>query len=251
MSEIRRTESVEAFEAPPSEPLISLSEILTGVAWVGFHAARLTTKGTVAGARLACQGGRILARELRESRQRSLTLPEIGELIDRSADNREALRQLATLPAMDLPKAEVSRWQAEFASLSPADRSSLKATMHRLVRSRQSRFQADLTNLAFEVCSELGFKSTVFHPEQGILVAKKGQETLSFAVDKRKDGGISLRSDADGFHGSACIKTLNAVQRGMAKRGVRFRRSVRARKDEQRAIDGAQLCMNRRIRIRE
>jgi hypothetical protein len=251
MSEVRSTETVEAFEAPPSQSLISLSDVLAGVAWVGFHAARLTLKGTVAGARLACQGGQAIARELRESHQRSLSLPEIDRLIDSSGDNGEALRQLAATPAMDLPMSEATRWQADFAALAPTDRAGLKSTMHRLVRNRQSRLQADLTSLASEVCGELGFVPTTFRPEQGILVAKKGRETLSYTFDCRKDGGISQHSDAEGFHGGACIRTLDAVQRGMEKRGVRFGGSSRFRKDEHRAIDGARVGSVRRIRIRE
>lgn len=251
MSEIRRTESVEAFEAPPSEPLISLSDVLAGIAWVGFHTARLTAKGAVAGTRLACQGGKALAHELRKSHDRSLTLPEIDYLIDHSADNREALQKLAATPAMELPKADATPWQAEFESLEPTDRNGLKSAMHRLVRSRQARLQTDLANLVSDVCHELGFEATTFRPEQGILIAKKGREVLSFAIDRRKDGGISLHSDAEGFHGGGCIRALDAVHLRVEKRGVRLGKYSRVRKDDHRAIDGARISSNRRLRMRK
>ncbi len=248
MSEIRRTEPVEAFDAPSSQPLISLSDILVGVAWVGYHAARLTVKGAVAGSKLACQGGEALARNIRESRTRALTLPEIDRIIDQSNDTGEALRHLASTPAMELPQSDMSRWQGDLSTLNPTDKSGLKSAMHQLVTGRQSRMQSDLTIIAAEVFSELGFQTTSLRPEHGVLVAKNGRQRIFVAVDKRKDGGVALNLDADGFHGGACIRTLDAAQRKFEKRGVHFHVSSRKRKDEHRAIDGRRVGGIDRIR---
>jgi hypothetical protein len=246
MSEIRRTEPVEAFEAPSSEPLISLSDVLAGVGWLAYHGARLTVEG----AKLAYQGGSALAKSIRESRDRALTLPEIDAIVESAPSNREAIERLAGTRALDLPKSTVARWQSEFSVLDPSDKEGLRSAMHRLVGERQTRLQSEISTLAAESCRELGFQASTLRPEHGVLVARKGRETLTVVTERRKDGGIALHFDADGFHGDACVKTLNALHRKLEERGVRFHVSSRRRKDEHRAIDAGRLGSGQRLRHR-
>lgn len=246
MSEIRRTEPVEAFEAPPSEPLISLSDVLAGVGWLAYHGARLTFQG----AKLAYQGGNALAKSIQESRNRPLTLPEIDAVIDRAPDAGAALRQLAATPALQLPTAAAETWRADFSSLAPADKEGLKASMHRIVASRQQRMQADLTTLGSKICAEMGFQVETLRPTQGVLVVKRGREKITVTADRRKDGGVALDFDAEGFHGDACVKTLNKLHRCYEEHGVRFRVSSRRRKDDHRAIAGERVGQINRRRQR-
>jgi len=246
MSEIRRTEPVEAFEAPSSEPLISLSDVLAGVGWLAWHGARLTVKG----AKLAYEGGCALAKDVREARAEALSLPEIDATIDRAVDNGEALRHLFVTSALDLPQAEAARWRSDFSVLNPSDKAGLKAAMHRLVGLRQQRLQTSLSTLAAECCAELGFKATTLRPDQGVLVAKHGREQITVVVEKRKDGTVSYHFDADGFHGDACVRTLNKLHRKLEDRGVRFRVSSKKRKDDHRAIDATRMGLGNRNRLR-
>jgi len=246
MSEIRRTEPVEAFEAPPSEPLISLSDVLAGVGWLAYHGARLTFKG----AKLAYQGGSAIAKSIQESHDRPLTLPEIDAVIDRAPDAGDALRQLSSTPSLELPAAAAQRWQADFSVLAPVDKEGLKSAMHRFVGERQIRHQAEISRIAADCCLELGFQASTLRPEHGVLVARKGRETLTVVTERRKDGGVALHFDADGFHGDACVKTLNSLHRKLEERGVRFHISTRRRKDEHRAIDAGRLSSANRLRHR-
>jgi hypothetical protein len=237
---------VEAFEAPPSEPLISLSDVLAGVGWLAYHGARLTFQG----AKLAYEGGSALAKSIQESRNRPLTLPEIDAFIDHAPDAGDALRQLAGTPSLELPVAAAQRWQADFSVLAPGDKEGLKSAMHRLVGERQVRHQTEISRIAADCCLRLGFQASTLRPEHGVLVARKGRETLTVVTERRKDGGVALHFDADGFHGDACVRTLNALQKMLEEQGVRFRVSSRRRKDDHRAIDARRLGSANHLRHR-
>lgn len=239
MSEIRRSEPVETIAVPPSEPLISLSDILAGVGWLTYQTGKLAVKGAVTGSILAYKGTRALTNAIQESR--ALSLSQVDEVVAKSQTASEALTNLATAPGFDLPEAQVEAWKARIEKLAVANDKPGVATMAReIVRTHQDRLQATLLTITSKSFQEIGFTPKPFRVEHGAMVGKgrDGRQTITVAADKAKDGSVQLHFDAEGFHGGACIQALDALQEKMEANGVRFRISARKRKEERPVFDG-------------
>ena len=239
MSEIRYTEPVEAIEVPPSEPLISLSDILMGVGWLAFQGTKLAVKGAVAGSILAYKGARAVTKAIQESRP--LLLRQVDDVIAQANSAKEALTHLAAAPGFEIPQAEAEQCKSRAEALATAnDKLGVAAMAREIVRTRQDRLQTTLLTLATESCREIGFNAVTLRANHGSLVAKSadGRQTITVEVDKAKDGDLKLHFDADGFHGGACIQALDALHKRMASKGVRFRVGARKRKEQRPAFDG-------------
>lgn len=242
MSEIRRTESVETVEVPPSEPLISLSDILQGVGWLAYHGARLAVKGAVAGSILAYKGARAVSRAVQESR--ALSLSQANAAIHESENAEQAIRKLAASPGFEIPEAQAQLWKTRLETLvATNDKMGVAHMAREIVRARQDRMQATLLTLAAESCREIGFEAVALPAEHGVLIAKSpdGRRTITVEVDKAKEGDVMFDLKAKGFHGGTCIGALDAVHKGMESRGARFRVASRRRIDQQPAFDGRRI----------
>lgn len=251
MSEYRRSEPVEAVEVPPSEPLISMADILKGVGWLAYHGTRLVAKGVVAGGLLAFKGAQAVTKAIQESR--AMSLSEVNAVVQQSENAGEAIRQLAASPGFEIPQADVQQWKSRVEKLATSnDKLGVASLARDLIRARQDRMQATLLTLATESCREIGFNAVPLRCGHGILIAKAsdGRRTIEVRVDKAKEGDVELHFDAKGFHGGACIEALNALHKSMESRGVRFRVASRKRKDQQPVFDGRRLAQVVRARSR-
>ncbi|HPA16148.1 MAG TPA: hypothetical protein PLU30_00275 [Verrucomicrobiae bacterium] len=239
MSETRNTTTIEEIDVPPSEPLISLGEVISAVGWVTFQATKLAVKGAVVGGVLAYRGGKALAGAIQESRHRA-SLPEIREAIASSATARDAVLALATNSGLDVTQSEASALTARLESLvARNDRAGVQVVARELVVKRQTRMQAQLLPIIAQSCQSVGFTPTVLEPGDGLLVATRPgtRQSLAIEVAKVKDGGVQIHFDANGFTGGACAQTLDALQAELRARGVRCDLRARHRKHSQPAFD--------------
>ncbi len=252
MSEIRETTTIDDIEVAPSEPLISLGDLLAGIGFLAYHGTRLAVKGAFVTGSLAYKGGRALASEIAKTRGERLAVSEIAPLVNSSGDAREALRALFTKNGFEIPKGESEKWKARIETLvGKNDKLGITALATELSRSRQERLKTSLLKLTAEACGEIGFSGQTLRAEHGVLVAKSadGRRTITVAVDKTKEGEVKLNFDAHGFHGGACIEALDALQTSLATKGVHFRLETRKRKDGRPAFDGRRLPQLAQARI--
>lgn len=243
MSEIRRTTTIEEIEVPPRDPLISLSELVVGAGWLGFHALKLTGTTAVVGTKLAVQGGIALSNAIREHR-RQATFSGIEEIMNRSASAREALNSLVAFPTLEVPRREAIALHAKLQSLVTSnDRSGIAALAKGLVAARQNRLQAQLVPLVAEACRSIGFAPTRIDAQLGIIEATgAGRQLAVIEVAKCKDGGVQLHSDTDGFEGGACVELFHEpLGHELQARGVRYELAERRRKQCRPAYDGKRL----------
>jgi hypothetical protein len=252
MSEIRDTTTIDDVNVAPSEPLISLGDLLAGVGFLAYHGTRLAVKGTCLAAGLACKGGRALANEIATARANRLLVSQIAPLVNSSDNAREALNALAKADGFEFPTVESEKWKLRIESLvATNDKVGITALATELTRSRQERLKTSLLTLAAEACGEIGFSGQALRAEHGMLVAKSadGRRQITVAVDKTKEGDVKLHFDADGFHGGACIEALDALQARLTAKGVRFRLEARKRKDGRPAIAFPRLPQSAQARI--
>ena len=252
MSEIRETTTIDDVQVAPSEPLISLGELLAGIGFLAYHGTRLAVKGACLAGSLAYKGGRVLASEITSARARRIAVSELAPLVSSSDNAREALHALATSDGFEIPKAESEKFKARIESLVSAnDKLGITALATELTRSRQERLKMSLIKLTAEACGEIGFSGQTLRVDHGVVVAKSadGRRTITVTVDKAKDGDVKLHFDADGFHGGACIEALDALQARLATKGVRFRLESRMRKDGRPAFDGRRIPQATQARI--
>jgi hypothetical protein len=244
MSEIRETTTIDDLEVAPSEPLISLGELLAGVGFLAYQTTRLAVKGAWFTGKLAYQGGRALANEIATARANRLAVSQIAPLVNSAGNTRQALNALAAADGFEIPKLEAEKLKTRIESLVAAnDKQGITALATELTRSRQERLRTSLLKLTAEACGEIGFSAQALRAEHGVLVAKSadGRRKITVAVDKTKEGDVKLHFDADGFHGGACIEALDALQARLTAKGVRFRLESRKRKDGRPAFDGRRL----------
>ena len=249
MSEIRYTEPVEAIEVPPSEPLISLSDILMGVGWLAYQGTKIAVKGAVAGSILAYKGVRAVTKAIQVSRP--LLLRQVDDVVAQANSAKEALTHLAAAPGFEIPQAEAEQWKSRAEALATAnDKLGVAAMAREIVRTRQDRLQTTLLTLATESCREIGFNAVTLRANHGSLVAKSadGRQKITVEVDQAKDGDLKLHFDAHGFHGGACIQALDALHKRMAAKGVRFRVGSRKRKEQGPVFDGTRTSQVIRAR---
>ena len=252
MSEIRETTTIDDIAVAPSEPLISLGDLLAGIGYLAYQGTKLAVKGAFVAGSLAYKGGRALASEIAKARAERLAVSEIAPLVNSSGDAREALRALSTADGFEIPRVESEKWKARIETLvAKNDKLGITALATELTRSRQERLKTSLLKLTAEACGEIGFSGQTLRAEHGALVAKSadGRRTITVAVDKAKDGDVKLHFDADGFYGGACIEALDALQAGLDAKGVRFRLESRIRKDGRPAFDGRRLPQTLQARI--
>lgn len=244
MSEIRKTTTIEEIETAPSEPLISLAEILTAVGWVAYHGTRIAVKGAVAGTVLAYKGGKALGGALKESRRKSMSLSEVGRVVESSSDAKDALTKLAAHATLELPKkraeALTSRLKTFVAS---NDKAGIASIARELIVARQSRIQAQLIPIVMESCRAIGFDPQVVDPASGIVVARgEGRQQVTIEVAKSKEGDVRLHTDSDGFTGGACAYVvLDPLEKELRSRGVRFELDERYAKDRRPVFDGPRI----------
>lgn len=244
MSEIRETTTIDDVEVAPSEPIITLGELLAGVGYLAYQGTKFVVKGAVIGGLLAYKGGRVLATELREPRRNRLSLSEIAPLVDSSKSLHEALASLANASGFEIPKCDAEKWKARIVNLVATDsKLGVAAMAKELTYARQERLKMSVLKLTEEACAEIGFTTAPHRAEHGILVAKStdGRRKITVAVDKTKEGDVKLHFDADGFHGGACIEALDALQNRLEAKGVRFTLDTRRRKDDRPAFDGRRI----------
>lgn len=249
MSEIRKTNTVKEVDAPASEPLISLADLLAGVGWLAFQGTKLAVKATVG----AYKGVRAVSKSVREARQAGLSLGEIATLISEAQDVRQAVVDLATHAGLKIPKAQADQWKAQVEKLVASnDRTGTLTLAKELITAHQDRLQTTVLTLAADTCQEIGFKAVIVRVGNGLLIAKSedGKRTLAIEAEKAREGGIRLHFDADGFHGGTCAQALDALERGLRARGVRFDVQDRRRKDRRPAYDGRKLPQVIHARIR-
>jgi hypothetical protein len=249
MSEYRRSEPVEAVEVPPSEPLISMADILKGIGWLAYHGTSFVAKCAVEGSILAYKGARAVTKAIQESR--AMSLSEANTVVQQSENAQEAIRHLAALPGFEIPQAHAQQWKTRVEALAATnDKLGVETLARDIIRARQDRMQATLLTLAADSCREIGFNAVPLKGSHGILIAKAsdGRRTIKVEVDKTKEGDVELQFDAEHFHGGACIEALNALHKSMEARGVRFRVASRQRKDRQPVFDGRRIAQVVRAR---
>lgn len=252
MSEIRDTTTIDDVNVAPSEPLISLSDLLAGVGFLAYHGTGFAVKGACLAASLAYKSGRALANTIATARANRLAVSQIAPLVNSSHNAREALSTLAKADGFELPKAEIEKWKARIETLvAKNDKCGITALATELTRSRQERLKTSLLTLAAEACGEIGFSGQALRAEHGMLVAKSadGRRKITVAVDKTKEGDVKLHFDADGFHGGACIEALDALQARLQAKGVHFRLEARKRKDGRPAFDGRRLPLSTQAHV--
>jgi hypothetical protein len=251
MSEILHTERVEAVEVPSAEPLISLSDVLTGLGWLAFQGTKLAVMTAVGGGVLAYRGVRAAVNTIQEAKR--LSLPEIERTITQAPDAKAALQRLASSPGISLPQGDAAALEARVQKLVAADDKLGVASLAReIVRGHQDRLQTTLLTLTVESCREIGFDAVTLRADHGILIAKNpnGRSSITIEVEKAKDGDVRLHFDADGFHGGACVEALDALRARLAAKGVRFHVGSRRRKDQRPAFDGRRIARPVQVRAR-
>jgi hypothetical protein len=253
MSEVRQTTTVEKVDAPASKPLISLADLLAGVGWLAFQGTKLAAKGAVAAGILTCKGARAVSKSVRETRQARLSLSETATLISQAQDVRHAMMNLAAHAGLELAAVEAEQWKARVEKLVAAnDRAGTLTLVKELITARQNRLQTTVLTLAVDTCREIGFTAVTLRAGNGLLIAKSedGKRTLAIEAERSKEGGIRLHFDADGFHGGTCAQALDALERGLHARGVRFAVRDRRRKERRPAYDGRKLAQVIHARLR-
>jgi hypothetical protein len=244
MSEIRKTTTIEEIEAPPSEPLISLAEVLTAVGWVAYHGTRFAVKGAVAGTVLAYKGGKAIGEALKESRRRSISLSEVGGLVQSSSDAKDAVTKLAAYAALELPKKHTEAFTSRLKTLVASnDKTGIASIARQLIVARQTRLQAQLIPIVMESCRAIGFDPQIVDPASGIVVARgEGRQRVTIEVAKSKEGDVRLHTDSDGFAGGACAYVvLDPLEKELRSRGVRFELEERQAKDRRPVFDGPRI----------
>ena len=201
MSEIRDTTTIDHVEVTPSEPTITLGELLAGVGYLAYQGTKFVVKGAVIGGVLAYKGGRALANELREPRRDRLSLSEIPSLVESSTSVRDALASLAYAGSFKIPKCDAEKWKARIVSLVATDSKPGVVAMGKdLTYARQERLKMSVLKLTEKACEEIGFITASNSTNHGILVTKSmdGRRTITVAVDKGKEGDVKIHFDADG-----------------------------------------------------
>lgn len=244
MSEILETTTIEDVEAPPPEPLISLTDLLAGVGWLAYQGTKLAVGATVAGAVLAYKGASATASAINEIRRNRLSCQETDSLVADAPDARAAMARLVSASHLDLPEREAELWKAKAERLVAAnDKVGVASLARELVMARQDRLQTSLLSLAADSCREIGFTEVALMPANGILVAKNGsgKQRIQIEVAKAKEGEIRLHFDADGFHAGTCVATLDRLMERLRARGVRFGVDGRRRKRQRPVSDGLRI----------
>jgi hypothetical protein len=244
MSEIRETSTIEDIEITPSEPVVTLGELLAGLGYLAYTGSKLAATGAVKAGALAWRGGKAGVKAISQMHYQRLSVAQITPLVQSAASAREALAQLASLGRVEIPASHAPALKIRLEKLASAnDKLGVAAAATDLIRFRQNRLQAAALKLTREACKEIGFTPQTLPDEHGIIVAigADGIQKLTLAVEKTKDGDVKLYFDADGFYGGACITTLDALQRRLAAKGMRFTIVFSTRKDERPAFDGGRL----------
>lgn len=242
MSETRDTTTFDNVEAPASEPIIPLADLLVGIAWLVGEGTKLAVKGGV----LAYEGVRTLAHAAQQAPLplQPLTLSQASPAISESKEARNALNALANRTDLQIPRAQAKALKSRIEKLIVTnDKLGIDRMALELTEARQNRLQTTVLKLASETCREIGFNTITLRAEQGLLIAKSndGQRSLAVEVDKTGDEGVKLHFDAEGFHGGTCAQALDALQSGLRARGVRFDVRDRQRKDRRPAFDGRRI----------
>ncbi len=240
MSEIRTTTTIEDIDVPPSEPLISLNEVITAVGWLAYQGTRLAVKGAIAGSVLAYKGGKALAAAASEPQKRSVSLSDVARIVDGSATARDAVIALAATPGIELTQRETRVISGRLQSLvAQNDKSGVVAVARELVLAKQDRLHAQLLPLVAESCRAIGFAPKAQGSRHGLIFAERAgtRQSLAVEVAKAKDGGVQIHLDADGFEGDACIQTLDVLQAELCARGVHCELRDRHGKQRRPAFD--------------
>ena len=178
-------------------------------------------------------------------REHQLHMQEIESTVQSAKSARDAVESLAATPGFEMPVAAAEPFKAKLEALvARNDKVGVATLAKQLRRDSQDRLQTNLMTLTAESCKEIGFESVTLRPEQGILTARSATKggIITVEVAKGKDGDVKLHLDADRFHGSACVESLDALQSKLATKGVRFRIESHRRKDRSPAFDGRRIA---------
>ncbi|HKP05016.1 MAG TPA: hypothetical protein VJU77_16815 [Chthoniobacterales bacterium] len=244
MSEIRRTTTIDKIDVPPRVPLISFSEVITAIGWIAYQGTKFAVKGAITGSTLAYKGGKALAAAAKESRERSLSLHQITQLVDSAATAKHAVVALAAAPGIELPRQQAEAIAAKLKVLvAKNDKAGLTAVARDLVLGRQDRLRATLVPLVAESCEASGFVAKTLSTENGLIAAnRKGtRQSIAIEVAKGKEGGIQLHFDAEGFEGGTCVQALDAIQHELRTRGVHCDLRERRRKHRRPVFDRSRV----------
>jgi hypothetical protein len=233
MSEIRQTTTVEMLDVPPPEPVITLRELLAGVDW-------LATKDSAKTLNL-------------RTAPPTAALPFTSSLLPNRHRPNEVLSKITAISALEVPQRNGAALLNQIEKLVLSnDATGIEALGRALNLGCQNRQQDALLKLVSKSCGEIGFHGVPIPNRNNIVFARSadGARTLTIEVDKTKKGGLELHMDADGFHGGACVETLDRLEKILHKRGVRFTSKDQRRKDRCPAFDGRRLAARGQTRVR-
>jgi hypothetical protein len=232
MSEIRQTTSIEMMNVPAPEPTISLRELLIGLNW-------LQTANSPAEALRAPAPGL------------QPTLTSTCSVLSNEHGVGSALAEVNALAGLEVPKSAAGALQNRIGKLAVRnDSKGLEKLRYELIQEHQQRQQTALQKLVSDACNEIGFAVDPQMSRYGIVIGRSGGRTLTVEVARSKSGDLRLHMDADGFHGSACVESLNRLEQSLARRGIRFKSPNRQRKDRRPAFDGRRMCIGNQARPR-
>jgi hypothetical protein len=251
MSEVRETTTIEEIDAPASEPLISLTQVLAAVGWLAYQGTRVAVKGAIAGSVLAYKGGRAIAAAVKEQRKQAC-MSEIARAVGSSRIAQEAVAKLSLMSGLEISQNEAPLFTARLQTLvANNDKRGIGTMARELVIARQTRIQSQLLPIVVESCRAIGFEPQPLDVRHGIIVAKgKGRQTITIEIARAKDGDVRLHFDSDGFEGGACAyAALDPLQDQLRARGVRFELTKRARKHQRPVFDRSRMNQPRHIRL--
>lgn len=223
MSEIRETAIVETFEVPTREPMIAMRTILQRVG-----AALTAAAHPFAGERSAP----------------SLTLDKAA-MLNQAESARTAL---VTLEGLRLPQTKAMEMQGRVRTLLQMDdRAGVAQLARESVLERQERLHATLPALVEKACQKAGLMvSRSGHSGEVVMANRPGtRQTVTVEVAKSKDGQVRLCFDADGFHGSACVETLETISDHLRQAGVIVQVESSRRKESRSAYEAPRLPTGR------
>lgn len=229
MSEIRKTTTIERVEAPPSQPMITLADLLAGFGWLAVNGTILAWKGSV----LAYKGIRALSDSVRENRIPSLSPDAAAKIVGESLDARQAITKLSEHGDLEVPKTHAELFKTRLKKLvATNDKNGAVSLARELLAARQDRLQTTLLKFAAESCRQIGFTDVTTSADFGLVIAKSadGRRTFTVDVEKTRDGGVRINRDSDGFQGGSCAPVHDAFDRVMQTKGVRYESQSRHRK---------------------
>lgn len=244
MSETIETTSIRSVSVQTHEPLVSFSDILSGIGSLVVGTVALAGKVAVGVTKGAITTANFAATKI-EKHMESVSLRAVERIVREKATAAEALAALTRHGALHIAQKDTELMQRRISKICTFNDKAGALTLARdLVRTQQARIHSSLIEITAESLRAIGFTPLKIDGAKGLVSGRRQgtNQVLSLEVRDDKDGGIKGFFDSDGFHGQGCRDALVALQGEMRARGAIFDVETRQTKQSQRgAGDGNRM----------